>query len=141
MKNLITARSKRKRGFTLVEVLLALVILSVGVSAMMIAMGQALSVVRTARNREIAQSLIRRIDLDFPIEKIDLEELTESGTFDDMEGYYWTREILMVDEEERPGLFLIRSRIDWSERGREAFEEIQVYTYAPEAESVTSEVN
>lgn len=108
---------------------------------MMIAMGQALSVVRTARNREIAQSLIRRIDLDFPIEKIDLEELTESGTFDDMEGYYWTREILMVDEEERPGLFLIRSRIDWSERGREAFEEIQVYTYAPEAESVTSEVN
>ena len=124
MKILSTARSKRKKGFTLVEVLLALVILSVGVSAMMIAMGQALSVVRTARNREIAQSLIRRIDLDFPIEKIDLEELTETGTFDDMEGYYWTREILMVDEEERPGLFLIRSRIDWSERGREAFEEI-----------------
>jgi len=141
MKILSTARSKRKKGFTLVEVLLALVILSVGVSAMMIAMGQALSVVRTARNREIAQSLIRRIDLDFPIEKIDLEELTETGTFDDMEGYYWTREILMVDEEERPGLFLIRSRIDWSERGREAFEEILVYTYAPEAESVTSEVN
>ncbi|MAI20164.1 MAG: hypothetical protein CMF28_02865 [Kiritimatiellaceae bacterium] len=141
MKKRIPSHNRKKQGFTLVEVLLALVILSVGVSSMMIAMGQALSVVRTARNREIAQSLIRRIDLDFPIEKIDLEELTETGTFDDMEGYYWTREIVMVDEEERPGLFLIRSRIDWSERGRNAFEEIIVYTYAPEAESITSEVN
>ena len=58
---------------------------------MMIAMSQALSVVRTARNREIAQNLLRRIDLDFPIEKIDYEERIESGEFDDPEGYYWTR--------------------------------------------------
>ena len=128
------------RGLTLVEVLLALVILSIGVSSMMIAMGQALSVVRTARNREIAQNLLRRIDLDFPIEKIDYEERIESGEFDDPEGYYWTREILIIDEEERPGLFLTRTRVEWIERGRDAFEEMQLYTYAPEAESITSEV-
>ena len=134
---------KKKRtccGLTLVEVLLALVILSIGVSAMMMAMGQALSVVRTARNREIAQNLLRRIDLDFPIEKIDYEERIESGEFDDPEGYYWTREILLIDEEERPGLFLTRTRIEWSDRGRDAFEEVQLYTYAPEAESITSEI-
>ena len=120
---------KKKRtccGLTLVEVLLALVILSIGVSSMMIAMSQALSVVRTARNREIAQNLLRRIDLDFPIEKIDYEERIESGEFDDPEGYYWTREILLIDEEERPGLFLTRTRIEWSERGRDAFEEVQL---------------
>ena len=128
------------RGLTLVEVLLALVILSIGVSSMMIAMGQALSVVRTARNREIAQNLLRRIDLDFPIEKIDYEERIESGEFDDPAGYYWTREILIIDEEERPGLFLTRTRVEWIERGRDAFEEMQLYTYAPEAESITSEV-
>ncbi|MFL2860483.1 MAG: prepilin-type N-terminal cleavage/methylation domain-containing protein [Pontiellaceae bacterium] len=134
---------KKKRtccGLTLVEVLLALVILSIGVSSMMIAMSQALSVVRTARNREIAQNLLRRIDLDFPIEKIDFEERIESGEFDDPEGYYWTREILLIDEEERPGLFLTRTRIEWSERGRDAFEEVQLYTYAPGAESITSEI-
>ena len=71
--------------------------------------------VRTARNREIAQNLLRRIDLDFPIDKIDYEERIESGEFDDPEGYYWTREILLIDEEERPGLFLTRTRIEWSE--------------------------
>ena len=134
---------KKKRtccGLTLVEVLLALVILSIGVSSMMIAMSQALSVVRTARNREIAQNLLRRIDLDYPIEKIDYEEQIESGEFNDIEGYYWTREILLIDDEERPGLFLTRTRIEWSERGRDAFEEVQLYTYAPEAESITSEI-
>ena len=134
---------KKKRtccGLTLIEVLLALVILSIGVSSMMIAMSQALSVVRTARNREIAQNLLRRIDLDFPIEKIDYEERIESGEFDDPEGYYWTREILLIDEEERPGLFLTRTRIEWSERGRDAYEEVQLYAYAPEAESITSEI-
>ena len=134
---------KKKRtcsGLTLVEVLLALVILSIGVSSMMIAMSQALSVVRTARNREIAQNLLRRIDLDFPIEKIDYEERIESGEYDDPEGYYWTREIFLIDEEEKPGLFLTRTRIEWSERGRDAFEEVQLYTYAPEAESITSEI-
>ena len=134
---------KKKRtccGLTLVEVLLALVILSIGVSSMMIAMSQALSVIRTARNREIAQNLLRRIDLDYPIEKIDYEESIESGEFNDLEGYYWTREILLIDDEERPGLFLTRTRIEWSERGRDAFEEVQLYTYAPEAESITSEI-
>ena len=124
-------------GFTLVEVLLALVILSIGVSSMMIAMSQALSVVRTARNREIAQNLLRRIDLDFPIEKIDYEERIESGEFDDPEGYYWTREILLSTRK-KDGLFLTRTRIEWSEQC-DAFEEVQLYTYAPEAESITSE--
>lgn len=44
-----------KYGLTLVEVLIALVILSVGVSSMMVAMSRCLSVVRTARNREVAR--------------------------------------------------------------------------------------
>ena len=136
----LTKKKQTCCGLTLVEVLLALVILSTGVSSMMIAMSQALSVIRTARNREIAQNLLRRIDLDFPIEKIDYEERIESGEFDNPEGYYWTREILLIDEEERPGLFLTRIRIEWSERGRDTFEEVQLYTYAPEAESITSEI-
>ena len=38
-------------------------------------------------------------------------------------------------------MFLVTVRIQWSERGRNAFEEITVYKYAPDAESVTSQVN
>ncbi|MEA2069134.1 MAG: prepilin-type N-terminal cleavage/methylation domain-containing protein [Verrucomicrobiota bacterium] len=129
-----------KRGLTLIEVLIALVILSVGVSSMMVAMSRCLSVVRTARNREVARGLIQRVDIENPIESVDMEELSESGDFEDVEGYVWFREILMVDEEERPGLFLVTTRIQWSERGRDALEEITTYKYAPDAESITSEI-
>lgn len=129
-----------KKGLTLVEVLLALVILSVGVSSLMMAMSRCLAVVRTARNRDVARGLIQRIDLEFPIERVDLAELSESGEFDELEGYTWFRDILIVDEEYRPGLFLVTLRVQWSERGRDAFEEITMYKYAPDAESVTSQV-
>ncbi|MEE9369303.1 MAG: prepilin-type N-terminal cleavage/methylation domain-containing protein [Pontiella sp.] len=129
----------KKKGMTLVEVLIALVILSVGVSSMMMAMSKCLSVVRTARNREVARGLFLRVDIENPIENIDMEELSESGDFDDLEGFVWFRDILIVDEEERPGLFIITVRIQWSERGRDAFEEVTMYKYAPEAESITRE--
>ena len=128
-----------KKGLTLVEVLIALVILSIGVSSMMVAMSRCLSVVRTARNREVARGLIQRVDIEAPIEAEDMEETTESGDFEDTPGYTWFREIWMVDEEERPGLFLVTTRIQWSERGRDTFEEITMYKYAPDAESITKE--
>jgi prepilin-type N-terminal cleavage/methylation domain-containing protein len=133
-------QSVSRKGMTLIEVLIALVILSVGVSSMMVAMSRALGVVRTARNREMARALIRQVDITYPIDKEKIEELSESGDFEDNPGYTWFREIMMVDEEERPGLFLITTRVSWSERGREAFEEFTSYKYAPEAEILKSQL-
>ncbi|MEI6891434.1 MAG: hypothetical protein V5783_04595 [Pontiella sp.] len=133
-------KNASKEGLTLVEVLLALVILTVGVSSMMVAMSRCLSVVRTARNRDMARGLIQQIDLEFPIETVDMAELSESGEFDDLDGYRWFRDIEIVDEEERPGLFYVTLRVQWSERGRDAFEKVSMYKYAPNAESITSEI-
>lgn len=132
--------SSFKKGLTLIEVLIALVILSVGVSSMMVAMSRCLSVVRTARNRNVARSLLRRVDIEFPLTKKTIEELSEEGEFEDEDGYVWNRDILLVDEEERPGLFIVTTRVVWAERGRDAFEEIIIYKYAPDAESVTKEI-
>jgi prepilin-type N-terminal cleavage/methylation domain-containing protein len=128
-----------KIGMTLIEVLIALVILSVGVSSMMVAMSRCLAVVRTARNLDVARSLLRQVDIENPIDSKGIEEITETGDFEDAKAYTWSREIFMVDEEERPGLFLVTTRVEWSERGKESFEEIIAYKYAPDAESVTRE--
>ncbi len=128
-----------KTGMTLIEVLIALIILSVGVSSMMVAMSRCLAVVRTARNRDVARSLLRQVDIENPIDRKTIEETTETGDFENAEAFDWSREILMVDEEERPGLFLVTTRIQWSERGKDAFEEIVSYKYAPDADSVTRE--
>jgi len=130
-------KSTTKAGMTLIEVLIALIILSVGVSSLMVAMTRCLAVVRTARNRDVARSLLRQVDVENPIDRKTIEETLETGDFEDNAGFTWSREILMVDEEERPGLFLVTTRIQWSERGRDAFEEVVGYKYAPNAESVT----
>jgi len=129
-----------KQGLTLIEVLLALVILSVGVSTLMLAMARCLSVIQTARHREVARSLMIRVDIENPIKEVEMEEMTDSGDFQDTDGYSWLRTIEMVDEEQRPGLFLVTTRVQWSERGKTAFEEVSEYKYAPEAESVTSQL-
>ena len=136
---LMRRKSTSKKGMTLIEVLIALIIITVGVSSLMVAMSRCLSVVRTARNREVARSLLRRVDVENPIDRKTIEETDESGDFEDLEGYTWSRAILMVDEEERPGLFLVTTRVQWAERGRDAFEEITTYNYAPDAESITKE--
>lgn len=133
MKNILIS----KKGLTLIEVLIALVILSIGVSALMMAMSRCLAVVRTARNHEVARGLFQRVDIENPIKTVEMDALSETGTFKKPDGYTWFREIEIVDEEERPGLFLITTRIQWSERGRNTFEEIMTYKYAPDAESVT----
>lgn len=124
---------------TLIEVLIAMVILSVGVSSMMLAMSRCLAVVRTARNRDVARNLLRLVDVETPIDRKSIEEISESGDFEETEGYIWHREIIMVDEEERPGLFLVTTSVQWSERGKDAFEEITEFKYAPDADSVTRE--
>ncbi len=133
-------KSTSKTGMTLIEVLIAMVILSVGVSSMMLAMSRCLAVVRTARSRDVSRSLLRQGDVEYPLDTEALEEGWESGEFEDMEGYTWHREVIMVDEEERPGLFIVTTRIQWSERGKDAFEEIIVYKYAPNAENVTRNI-
>lgn len=129
-----------RSGLTLIEVLIALIILSVGVSSMMLAMSRCLAVVRTARNRDVARSLLWRLDAELPIDRTSIEEVTESGEFDDVKGYTWFREVVMVDEEERPGLFLVTTRVQWSARGREPFEETVDYIYAPNAGRITREL-
>ena len=79
------------------------------------------------------------MDIENPIDRKTIQETDEEGEFEDLDGYVWLRNIQMVDEEERPGLFLVTTRVQWSERGRDAFEEIITYNYAPESESVTEE--
>lgn len=125
---------------TLIEVLIALIILSICSAALLMAMSRSLAVVRTARCREVARSLIRRVELENPIESVDMDEMSESGTFEDADGYTWYRDIEMVDQEERPGLFLIITRVQWAERGRDSFEEVTAYRYAPDADVVTSQL-
>lgn len=132
---------KNSAGLTLVEVLLSIIILSIGISTLMLATNRCLIVIKRAQNRDIAQNLIRQINTDYPIEKIDLKETIENGNFEDYEDFFWEREIIFADSEKTPGLFLINVTISWLERGKNSNEKISYYVYAPEAESISRKIN
>ena len=132
---------KKSSGLSLVEVLLSIVILSVGISALMIATNKCLVALKRAQNRDIAYNLIRQIDTDYPIQKNELDEKIESGSFKNYDDFTWEREILFEDFEKTPGLFLINLTVMWSEKGNVSNEKISYYIYAPEAESVSRKIN
>ncbi|MCX7817889.1 MAG: type II secretion system GspH family protein [Kiritimatiellae bacterium] len=129
-------RSRRsRRGLTLIETLLAIAILGIALSVLVAAAGQALGVVRRARNLATARHLLDIVELENPI--LDLAEAAgtvESGGFDPpYDAYTWERSVepmldLMGEETD---YYVIRTRLRWSERGRESYEEVVTGAYAP----------
>jgi len=122
-----------KNGLTLIEVMLAIVILGVGSGVLMLATARCLAVVTKARHYSTAQRLILRIGAENPLTRNEIETGVESGDFED--GTSWEREIIEPEDEYREGLYTVRTRVNWSTRGKERFEEIVTWHYVtPEEE-------
>ncbi len=114
---------------TLIEVMLALAVIGIGMFALIAAASQCISVVRAARLYNHAHMLIGRVDLIQPIDNEQIQPGIERGRFDgDFSQYEWSREIEIVGEEE-DGLYQIATRVIWSRRGKQSFEEIVTYRY------------
>ncbi len=123
----------RKAGLTLIEVMLAIIILGIGSGTLMLATARCLAVVTKARHYSTAQRLIQQVGAENPLSRGELRDETASGDFDD--GYRWEREILESEDENREGLYTIRTRVSWSQRGKECYEEIVTWHYIePEEE-------
>ena len=120
-----------RAGLTLIEVMLATVILSVGLSALITATGRCLAVARKALEYETARRLVGQVDLEIPPDFEELEEGMESGRFSPpFEAYTWTREIEEHEDEEFE-LFIVRTRVSWTRKGKEASEGVATYLYKP----------
>lgn len=117
----------RKYGLTLIEVMLAIVILGVGSGTLMLATARCMAIAVKARHYSTAQRLILRVNTENPLTRGELDPGTETGRFDD--GYRWEREIIENENEDREGLYTVRTRVSWSIRGRDAHEEVITYFY------------
>ena len=121
----------RKRGMTLIEVLLASVILGTGLTALLTAASRCLVVMRRSQEYQQAQWAMTRGELEFPI--IYAEDIMDQGVSgEDYDGYTFSREV--EDDEDEDGLYLVRSRVTWESAGREKVEEVAEYVYQPESE-------
>ena len=128
----------RRRGLTLIEVMLALAILGVGLSVLISTASKCLAVIRQSKNYENARHLLALVEIDFHNALLelenpeDLEDGSESVDFPyEFSNYKGTWEVTTIGEEE-DGLKEVKFTVTWSERGTESFEEVTMYRYVPQ---------
>lgn len=121
---------------TLVEVLLAVVILGIALGVLLEAASEALAVARQARNYEMARRMLGRVDAENPLRLLDeIQAGQTSGGFEGgPAGWSWTRtlEDLGEADEQQAGLFLLTTRVVWGTGARRSREEAVQYLYVPE---------
>lgn len=129
----------RKKGLTLVEVMLAIAILGIGAGVLLVATSRCMAVATKTQRYSRAHRLMLRVKAENPISRgrDEIVTGTDSGTFED--DFSWEREITESDAEGREGLYTVRTRVSWSARGKNAFEETRHYLYIrPDEEELRS---
>ena len=121
---------------TLVEVLLAVVILGIALGGLVEAASRALAVVRQARNYELARRMLGRVDAENPLRTLDeIQAGQTGGGFESgPAGWSWTRNLedYGAADEQKEGLFLMTTRVFWGTGERKSSEEAVQYLYVPE---------
>lgn len=130
-------RGQSRAGLTLIEVMLAVVILGVSLGALVEGASRALAVVRQARNYEMARRMLGRVEIESPLRLLDeIVAGQESGRFDGgPAGWSWERilEDFGVEDEQQEGLFRMTTRVYWSRSGgSRGMEEVVQMLYVPE---------
>ncbi len=126
-------RLNSRSGLTLIEVLIAALLLTVGLTSMLAAAGRCLKVMKRSSLYQQTQWTLNRGELDFPMLPTEEVEDWEVSGESYENGMTFTRTIEPRTEDEEDGLFVITSRVTWSNKGRESYEEVTRYAYVPEA--------
>ncbi len=125
-----TESTGKSSGVTLVEAMLALAILSTGIFVLMETTARCLSVIRVSRNYQTARAVLDMGEQDHPLSWTnEVEDNIVSGQ-EYPGGFTFSRDLELVDEEE--DLYVVRTRVSWSESGRASFEEVFSLLYCPE---------
>ncbi len=116
-------------GFTLIEAVLALAILSISVFALAETTARCLAVIRLSRNYQTARAVLEKGEAMYPVSSTNAPEDLAAGPEEIIEGFYFQRfEPQPLDEEAR--LFAVRTRVSWSEAGQNSFEEVASLFYS-----------
>ena len=117
-----------KKAFILLELMLAVAILSIGLLSLTNIFSISLNAARAAENYFTASLLLEE-----KIEEIQREvaEGMGEGEFEDYPHFSWQSEV--TPYEEIKGLWIIKLTVSWRERGDETEESILKYLYKPEA--------
>ena len=119
---------QKRAGITLLEVLLALAILSITVISMMQAATRCLAVTKKSKHFDAARQTMDAGMLNNPlIATNDVAELDVRPVEYERDGYRFSRTLAALEEDE--DMFVVTSRVTWRERGKERFLDISGYLY------------
>ena len=128
-----------RSGFTLIEILLATMILALGLMTLMISLSNCAAMMTLSKEYQDAQYVFSLGELKYPIvESTDVEEdLPVEPDSDLIKNYVFER---TVDEKELEtnevddGLYVVRTRVTWGD-GPDQFEELVRYVRQLKGES------
>lgn len=129
----------RRAGFTLIEILIATMILSFGLLTLMVGLGNCAAMMTLSKEYQDAQYVFNLGELKYPIvESTDVEEdLPVDPDPDLVDGYVFER---TVDEKELEtnqvddNLYVVRTRVSWGS-GENQYEELVRYVRQVSSES------
>jgi prepilin-type N-terminal cleavage/methylation domain-containing protein len=129
----------RREGFTLIEVLIATVILAMGLMTLMTGLSNCAAMMLLSKQYQDAQYVFSLGELKYPMkESTDVEDdLVVDPDAELVEGYTFER---TVDEKDLDtnqvddGLYLVRTRVTWG-TGKDQFEELARYVRQLKGES------
>jgi len=114
-----------KKAFTLVEVLLAIVMLSIGLTVLLTGAVRCMAAISRSKEYQEAQWSLGQGEAEYPLivtdDPKDLE--VEGEVFDN--GHTFSRTV--DEDEDEDGLYVVRTTVTWWDRGRESKEEVVRY--------------
>jgi prepilin-type N-terminal cleavage/methylation domain-containing protein len=114
-----------KNGFTLIEVFLAVSLMSIGLVVMLTAVSRCLAVMKSAKNYQTAQWTLNKGDLDYPIVATnDVKSLVVSPV-EYPGGFIFSREV--EEDDDKDQLYVVRTKVSWSDHSRDMSEEVVRY--------------
>lgn len=123
------ADRRRRGGFTLIEVLIAAAIMGFGLTALLTAASRCLAVMRAAKQYQDAQWALNLGELEHPILPNQEPEDWAVSSERLENGMTYEREVEEPPKDRQDGLYVLRSRVIWSEKGRNGREEITRYVF------------
>ncbi len=115
-------------GFLLLEVLLALFLLTISVFVLIEGLSRCVAAARSVQSYSISEMLLANQSYIFHTER-GTDILDQEGTFDDYPGYAWSRKLEQTDTE---GLWKQVITVSWHERGQVASDSVVEYKYLPD---------
>lgn len=126
--------TSRRKGFSLLEVLLAVLILGLTLSVVFSSANQGLAVVTRARDYQISRGLLHELELREPLDLEEMEEGEFRGNFTHGEHgvVQWTR-IVAVEGAEEDRFYRLRTEINWGGNDLPQAESVETYIHQPTA--------